>query len=119
MEDKELKEEFFEEKKSKKKNKNKKDKDEKSMFQKVMNVILWLVLIVWMLICIVDFIKTQRVEKPIFCLKEETTKYEDGSVYSCTGLGYKIYHYDRTSFSGVEYGPFWSKDRSATLDEEE
>ncbi len=114
-EDEKLKEEFFEEKKPKKK----KSKKEESMFQKVMNIILWIVLIVWMLVCIIDFIKTQRVEKPIFCLKEETTKYEDGSVYSCTGLGYKIYHYDRTILNGVEYGPFWSKDRSKELDEEE
>ena len=69
MEDKKIEkdEEFFDEK-----------KDKKSTFNRVMNIILWIVLFV-----------------------------------SCTGLGYKIYHYERDSYKGIEYGPFWSKDRSA------
>ena len=94
-------EEFFDEK-----------KDKKSLFSRIMNVILWIVLFVWMGICLIDFYKTHQEEEPIFCLKKETVKYDDGTVDSCLGLGYKIYHYKRTSFNGIEYGPFWSKDRS-------
>ena len=37
----------------------------------------------------------------------------DGNVATCTGLGYKIFNYRRTSFSGDEYGPFWATDRTA------
>ena len=37
-------EEFFDEK-----------KDKKSTFQRVMNIILWVVLFIWMGICLVDF----------------------------------------------------------------
>ena len=33
-------------------------------------------------------------------------------------LGYKVYRYNRKSFNGIEYGPFWSKDRSAEESEE-
>ena len=103
-------EELFDDKKEKKK--LKKDEKEKSAFSRIMNVFLWIVLFLWMGVCLIDFYKTHKEEEPIFCLKKETTKYEDGTVDSCLGLGYKIYHYNRKSFNGIEYGPFWSKDRS-------
>ena len=94
-------EEFFDEK-----------KDEKSTFNKVMNIVLWVLLFVWMGICIVDFVRAKTNNDPIFCLWKDTTQYSDGKVRTCTGLGYKVINYERTSYSGVEYGPFWSKDRS-------
>ena len=97
----ELKEEFFDSK-----------EDKESTFNKVMNVILWIVLFVWMAICLVDFYKTHKREEPLFTFKTETVKYDDGEVKSYTGLGYKIYDYKRKCFDGIEYGPFWSKDRS-------
>ena len=82
-------------------------------FYKVTNVILWIVLFVWMAICLVDFYQTHQEKEPMFCLKKEVTKYDDGNVRSCLGLGYKVYHYNRKSFKAIEFGPFWSKDRSA------
>ena len=94
-------EEFFEEK-----------KDKKSTFQRVMNIILWIVLFVWMAICLVDFFRAKTENEPIFCLHKETVDYEDGKVRICTGLGYKVFNYERASFKGIEYGPFWSSDRS-------
>ena len=106
-ENKKMKEEFFEEK-----------KDKKSLFDRIMNVILWILLFVWMGICLIDFYKVHVDKDPMFCIKKETTKYEDGTVDSCLGLGYKIYNYKRTSFMGVEYGPFWSKDRSVEATKE-
>ena len=63
-------------------------------------------------ICLIDFYNTHEEKDPMFCLKKETITYDDGNVYSCTGLGYKIYNYKRKSFTAIEYGPFWSKDRS-------
>lgn len=96
------KEEFFEEK-----------KDKKSLFSRIMNIVLWIILFAWMGICLVDFFNTKAGKSPVFCLKKETTTYNDGKVYTCTGLGYKIFNYRRTSFSGDEYGPFWSTDRTA------
>ena len=98
----EKKEEFFEEKKEK-----------KSLFNRIMNIVLWIILFVWMGICLIDFFNTRAGKEPVFCLKKETTSYSDGNVATCTGLGYKIFNYRRTSFSGVEYGPFWATDRTA------
>ncbi len=86
---------------------------EESTFNKIMNVILWIVLFAWMAVCLIDFYKTHEEQEPIFCLKKEVTKYDDGNVKSCLGLGYKVYHYNRKSFKAIEFGPFWSKDRSA------
>ena len=104
-EKKEEKEEFFNEKKSK-----------KSLFNRIMNVVLWVVLFVWMGICLVDFFLTVNDKAPKMCLKQERITYSDGYVDKCTGLGYKVFNYRRASFSGNQYGPFWIKDRSAKVE---
>lgn len=105
----EKKDENFLEEDSKKK---KKEKGEKSTFSKVMNVVLWVVLLVWMAICLIDFYKVHEEKDPYFCISKGVIKYDDGEVDWCLGLGYKVYNYNRKSFKAIEFGPFWSKDRS-------
>lgn len=105
----EMSNEFVEDKKNKNKNKGK----EKSVFSKVLNVILWVVLIGWMAICLTDFYNVSKEKSPIFCIKKETTTYDDGTVDMCLGLGYKVYNYKRDSYNAIEFGPFWTNDRSA------
>lgn|SRR5574344_18220 len=85
----------------------------KSTFQKVMNVVLWIILIAWMAVCLIDFYNVHKEKEPMFCIKTGTTTYSDGTVKWCLGAGYKIYNYNRASFKAIEFGPFWSKDRSA------
>ena len=101
----ELKEQFFDAK-----------EDKESVFMKILNVILWIIVFAWIAICLIDFYKTRKRQDPIFTFKHEVVKYDDGKVDSYLGLGYKIYNYQRKCFNGIEYGPFWSKDRS--IDEE-
>jgi len=75
---------------------------------KIMVIVL---IVAWIAMIFVDYFKA-RSEKPmLFCIKEETKVYDDGTVYSCTGLGYKMYKYDRKSISAVEFGPFFIKER--------
>lgn len=85
----------------------------KPSISKIMNVVLWVVLFAWIAICFFDFVTVKGNHDPKFCISKKTTTYSDGKVESCTGLGYKVYRYDRESFSGLEFGPFWSKDRTA------
>ena len=85
---------------------------ERSLFSRIMNIVLWIILIVWMAICLIDFYRVTKKEDPMFCLKKETTKYDDGTVDSCLGVGYKVYNYNRTSYTAIEFGPFWTTDRS-------
>lgn len=132
MAEKEKELEVKEEKKETKKDNDKEEfyeaKKEKSTFQRVMNVILWIVLILWMAICLVDFFRVQAKQEPIFCIfgKETTTytekdastaTYGEGTVDSWTGLGYKVYRYKRSNYNGIEYGPFWIGDRTAKVEE--
>ncbi len=93
--------------------KKQKNKGEKSTFSKIMNIVLWVILIGWMVICLTDFYNVSKEKEPMFCIKKETTKYDDGTVDMCLGLGYKVYNYKRASYSAIEFGPFWSSDRSA------
>lgn len=101
-EENEMAEDFKEEKNDKK----------KSIIIKILDIVLWVILIGWMAIVFTDYFKVTNEKDPIFCLKEETIQYEDGTVESCTGLGYKVYEYKRDSFNAIEFGPFWAKDRS-------
>lgn len=84
----------------------------KRVLIKIFDILLWIILIGWMAIVLHDYIKVTNEKDPKFCLKEETIQYEDGTVKSCTGLGYKSYEYNRESYKGIEFGPFWAKDRS-------
>lgn len=85
----------------------------KEIVSKVVNILLWIVLFAWMAIVLVDYFHVRNEEKPQFCLKNQTTNYEDGTVTTCTGLGYKVIDYKRPELTAIEFGPFWIKDRTA------
>lgn len=93
--------------------KTRKDLSEKGVISRVINVLLWVILIAWMGICIWDFVNVKTDKEPIFCISKKTIKYDDGEVETCTGPGYKVFNYKRESFKGREFGPFWKKDRTA------
>lgn len=78
----------------------------------IINVILWVLLFSYVTICLVDLNKARNKELPIFTFKHISKKYNDGNVDSYVGLGYKVYNYKRKCFTGIEYVPIWSKDKS-------
>lgn len=90
-----------------------KKEKKKSLFSRIMNVVLWIILFAWMAVCLVDFFRTTNNKAPKLCIKQERTTYNDGYVDTCTGLGYKVINYRRASMSGNQYGPFWISDKSA------
>ncbi len=97
-----------------KKNDLKKDKNKKSLVSRILNIILWVVLLAWMALVVTDFIQTKNEKEPKFCwFNKKTTEYSDGTVTTCTGLGYKVINYKRASMNAIEFGPFWIKDRTA------
>ena len=89
-----------------------KEADTKELRSRVINITLWVLLVGWIAICFTDFILTKTENKPVFCTFSKTAEYEDGTVKSCIGLGYKVYNYDRDSFTGIEFAPLWGKDKS-------
>lgn len=93
--------------------KEKPERDGIRIISRILNVLLWIVLFAWMALVIVDYIHVKNEEKPQFCwFNEHTTSYNDGTVTECTGLGYKVINYNRTSFKAIEFGPFWITDRT-------
>lgn len=92
-----------------------KEKVGKSIVSKVINTIIWIVLIFWMITVITDYINVKKEKDPIFCWGEKTTEYSDGNVVQCTGLGYKVYKYNRETLKAIEFGPLWTKDRTANI----
>ena len=85
-----------------------------SIIKKIIDVIFWLALAVLALIWIVDFINVNNDKEPVFCIKTEVHEYDDGQTVECTGLGYKVYRYNRVSTgTGYEFGPFFVKMKDA------
>ena len=79
----------------------------------VFKVVLLAIIIIWIIIFFIDYFIARQSKTPLFCISEETKEYDDGTVYSCTGLGYKMYKYDRSSVDAtVEFGPFFIKERT-------
>lgn len=79
----------------------------------VIKVILLAIIIIWIIIFFIDYFRARQSKTPLFCISEETKEYDDGTVYSCTGLGYKMYKYNRSSIDAtIEFGPFFIKERT-------
>lgn len=76
-------------------------------------IVVFVLIVAWMGICVYDYIHK---DNPKFCLSESNKLYDDGYVYSCNGLGYKVYHYKRKSITGQEFVSYWSRDKSELLD---
>lgn len=86
----------------------------KRILSLIVNLLLWVILIGWVALVVMDYMHIQNEEQPQFCwFNQKTIEYKDGTVKECTGLGYKVINYDRSSFKAVEFGPFWIKDRTA------
>ena len=79
----------------------------------VIKVVLLAIIIIWIIIFFIDCFRARQSKTPLFCISEETKEYDDGTVYSCTGLGYKMYKYNRSSVDAtIEFGPFFIKERT-------
>lgn len=79
----------------------------------IIKVIVLSVIIIWIICFFIDYFRARQSKMPLFCIKEVTKEYEDGTVTSCTGLGYKMYKYNRASIPvSVQFGPFFIQERT-------
>lgn len=90
-----------------------KPKKKKSTFGKIINIIIWLVVLGWLCIFMYDFINTVSEKDPVFCLEKTTENNSDGTVKICEGIGYKVFDYDYGSIKALEFAPFWNKPKTA------
>ena len=85
-----------------------KNTEKKSIAKKIFDVVFWVVIIGLAIIWLTDFINVKNDKDPVFCISQKTHTFDDGTVEECVGLGYKVYTYDRSSFSkGRQFGPFF------------
>lgn len=85
----------------------------KKTIMTILKVVFLLVLFAWICLVFTDYFRARKDEKPLVCLKEETKVYDDGTVYQCTGLGYKMFKYERASITATEFGPFFIQERTS------
>lgn len=85
-----------------------KNTEKKNILKKIFDVVFWIVIIGLAIIWLTDFINVKNDKDPVFCISQKTHTFDDGTVEECVGLGYKVYTYDRSSFSkGRQFGPFF------------
>ncbi len=79
----------------------------------LIKILILAFVIVWIICFFIDYFRARQSKDLLFCVKEVTKEYDDGTVYSCTGLGYKMYKYNRSSIAtDLEFGPFFIKERT-------
>lgn len=88
------------------------------IFQKVASIILTVIIISWISLIVLDFIrcgqkdKNGNIKKPLIIVKTNTYNYDDGNATEYMSLGYKYIEYNRNSYVAYEFGPFWLKIKS-------
>lgn len=85
------------------------EEDKKSIGRIIFDVVFWVVIVALAIVWLTDFIKIQNDKDPVFCLSKKTHEFDDGTVEECTGLGYKIYDYNRDSIDAHQFGPLFIK----------
>lgn len=78
----------------------------------LLKIIVLGVFLAWVFIVFIDYFKTRKDEKPIFCISEKTYEYADGTTYECVGIGYKMYKYERDSINATEFGPIFIEQKT-------
>lgn len=79
----------------------------------IAKVVILSIIIIWIICFFVDYFRARQAKIPVFCFNKTVQTYDDGTVTSCTGLGYKMYKYDRLSIPiKVQFGPFFIKERT-------
>ena len=87
--------------------------DKKKRRSDIIKVAILSVIIIWVICFFIDYARARQSKELLFCIKEDIKEYEDGTVYSCTGLGYKMYKYQRASIPvTIQFGPFFMKERT-------
>lgn len=82
--------------------------EKRSIAKKIFDVVFWIVIVGLAIIWITDFVNVKNDKDPVFCISQKTHTFDDGTVEECVGLGYKVYTYNRSSFSkGRQFGPFF------------
>lgn len=77
----------------------------------IIKVAILAIVIIWIICFFIDYFRARQSKLPLFAVCE-IKQYDDGYVRACTGLGYKMYKYDRASISTkVEFGPFFIKEK--------
>lgn len=90
--------------------KNKKKEKRRGILRIIGNILFWVIIICLFATWITDFIRTQKDEKPVFCVKEVEHKYDDGQTDECIGFGYKVFTYNRKSIKlKRQFSPFFIK----------
>ncbi len=86
-------------------------KEKKSL--KILKIVVLGLVISWVILFLIDYTRARNNKDLLFCIKEETKEYPDGTVYSCTSLGYKLYRYNRSSINTtLQFGPIFMKEKT-------
>ena len=85
------------------------------MKRKIFNIVFWTIFTIVFVIWVIDFIRVRTENDPIFCLSRETITIDGGIAEKCTGLGYRVIHYNSETVGiGYDFGPFWMRVRGQT-----
>ena len=77
----------------------------------IFNILLTIVLVVWIGLIVVEYLRFQKEESMLVVVKTEEVDFDGGKAYVNTGLGYKTIVYDGVTQKGREFGHMFIKVR--------
>lgn len=80
--------------------------------KKIIGLLLSIVVCCWIAVVVIDYYKAVNDKDLLFCIKDQTKKYDDGTVYRCDGVGYRFYKYDRDGVKATQFGPFFIEEKT-------
>ena len=75
--------------------------------KKRIELIVLICILIWGVFLLVDYLRYDSGNPPIFAIKTVDDHYTDGEVREWVGLGYVYREYDRVPIKRVEFVPFW------------
>jgi hypothetical protein len=78
---------------------------------KVLLVILTVILVAWISIFVIDFVRFKNHQRPMFIFHTDHHDYKDGYVVEYKCLGYKYFEYRRDKLDEENLAPFWASCR--------
>lgn len=73
------------------------------MIKKIITITICITFILLVVTWAVDYFRVKDDKPPMFCLKQEKIVLNNGIIYECIGLGYKVYTYDLETLNSREF----------------
>lgn len=83
--------------------------DAKKRKRKTIELAILIIIVLWLSLFIIDYIRYRNSKNPLITIKQKTTTFEDGEVTEYFSLGWTYREYKRRAIGDIELTPFFKR----------